>query len=108
MSEVKERNKMHIGKPLFGNVFGDNNTIKVLDFLFMGKDLDFTLTHIHNGTGLSRTAIRNALEQLLNNELVEKSREDEKSKYYRISRNNKKFKILENLYNQIMKEIIAN
>jgi len=35
--------KMKIGKPLFANIFGENNNIKVLDFLFMGKEFDFTL-----------------------------------------------------------------
>ena len=94
------------GKPLFENLFGENNIIKVLDFIYMGKDFDFTLTHISNGTGLSRTAIRNAIDFLLENKLAEISREDDKSTYYRINKNSDKYKLLESLYNKVREEII--
>lgn len=102
---VKMEGSIMRGKPLFENIFGENNIIKVIDFLYMGKDLDFTLTHISNGTGLSRTAVRNAVEFLLNNKLVEISRKDSKSSYYRINKNSDKYKILESLYNKVKKEI---
>ena len=97
---------MKIGKPLFETVFGENNTIKVLDFLFMGKNFDFTLTHIHNGTGLSRTAVRNAITNLLEKEIVIQSRKDIKSKYYQINKQNSKYNVLETLYKQLKKDII--
>lgn len=100
------KEKLVVGKPLFGNIFGETKVLKVLDFLFMGKDFDFTLTQIHNGTGLSRTAIRNALEELLKIKIIEKSREDEKSKYYRINKNNEKFNLLNLLYMKLTNEII--
>lgn len=100
--------KGNVGKPLFENVFGENNTIKVLDFLFMGDDFDFTLTHIHKGTGLSRTAVRNAIVALLKSELVEKSREDDKSKYYKVNKKSNKYKVLQNLYKQIMSDVISS
>lgn len=100
--------KLRIGKPLFENIFGENNTIKVLDFLYMGNDFDFTLTHIHNGTGLSRTAVRNAIEFLLNNKLAIESRQDDKSKYYKINKQSNKYKLLKSLYKTIQKEVLAS
>jgi len=96
-----------IGKPLFENVFGENNTIKVLDFLFMGGNFDFTLTHIHKGTGLSRTAVRNAVENLEKQDLIEQSRKDNKSKYYKINKHNNKYCLLDMLYKKIKSEVIA-
>ena len=95
------------GKPLFENIFGENNTIKVLDFLIMGHNFDFTLTQLRKGTGLSRTAIRNALENLIKVGLVEKSREDTKSKYYKINKKSNKFKALDKLQKRIMADIIS-
>jgi len=100
--------EIKIGKPLFENVFGENNTIRVLDFLFMGKDFDFTLTHISNGTKLSRTAVRNAIRDLSSKELVIKSREDKKSNYYKINKGNNKYKILETIYKKIMQDVISS
>jgi len=100
------RGKIMLGKPLFENIFGENNVIKVLDFLYQGKDFDFTLTHISNGTGLSRTAVRNAIGFLLNNQSAEVSREDDKSAYYRINKHSDKYKLLESLYNKVKREVI--
>jgi len=99
---------MEKGKPLFENIFGENNTIKVLDFLFMGKDFDFTLTHIHNGTGLSRTAVRNAISNLKEKDLVVLSREDEKSKYFKINKKSNKFSLLNSLYNKLINDVISS
>lgn len=95
------------GKALLENIFGENNTLKVLDFLLMGKDFDFTISHIHNGVDISRTAVRNALKQLLDRDIAIVSREDEKSKYYKINKSSNKFKLLEGLYEEISQEVMA-
>lgn len=100
--------RRQVGKPLLENLFGENNSIKVLDFFVMGKDFDFTLTQIHNGTGLSRTAIRNALEKLKKVQLIEQSRADKKSAYYRINKKSDKFKLIEQLYRKVMVDVINN
>lgn len=98
---------MKRGKPLLVNIFGENNTIKVLDFLIMGKDFDFTITHIGNGTGLSRTAVRNSLLKLTDINIVEKSRSDDKSDYFRINKKNNKFIILNELYERVMADVVV-
>ena len=103
----KDMTKIMIGKPLFENIFGENTIIKVIDFLYMGKDFDFTLTHISNGTGLSRTAVRKSLNFLLENGLAKVSREDTKSTYYCINKKNDKYNLLESLYNKVKKEIVT-
>jgi len=97
---------MECGKPLLANIFGENNTIKVLDFLFMGKEFDFTLTHISNGTRLSRTAVRNAIGELIDKKIVIESRKDSKSKYYKINKRENKYKILESLYKKLQIEVM--
>lgn len=94
------------GKPLLENLFGENNIIKVVNFLYMGKDFDFTLTHISNGTGLSRTAVRNAVHFLLGNKLAQISRTDDQSSYYKINKHSDKYKLLGSLYNIVKKEVI--
>ncbi len=96
-----------LGRPLLENIFGENNNIKVLDFLLMGKDFDFTLTQIHYGTGLSRTAIRNALDKLVKAGVVEVSRSDKKSSYFKINKHSDKYNLLEQLYKNIMADVIA-
>ena len=100
--------RMRMGKPLLVNLFGENNTVKVLDFLLKGKDFDFTLTHIHNGTGLSRTAVRNAIENLNEIDVVEISRKDSKSTYYKINKKSDKYHILETLHRKLMKDVICS
>ena len=108
MLDVLSGIKMKIGKPLFENIFGENNTIKVLDFLFLGKEFDFTITQISKGTGLSRTAVRNAIDNLLNYKMVEQSREDDKSKYFKINTQNNKFSLLDELYNKLKMDIVLS
>lgn len=98
------KNKIVV-KPLFENVFGENNTIKVLDFFLMGKDFDFTLSQIAIGTDLSRTAVRNAISELLDKKMIVVSREDVKSTYYRINKEDKKFELLTKLYKELKKEV---
>ena len=102
------KQKLLLGKPLFENVFGTNNTIKVLDFFFMGRNFDFTITHVHKGTELSRTAVRKAIKDLLNKELITISRKDDKSSYYSINKNNNKFNLLNLIYKKIQQDIIKS
>ncbi|MCK5107184.1 MAG: winged helix-turn-helix transcriptional regulator [Nanoarchaeota archaeon] len=103
---MKQAKQILVGKPLFENIFGEGSVIKVLDFLVMGKNFDFTLSHISNGTGLSRTAVRNSINDLIERGIVMVSREVGKSKYYAINKIDKKFNILERLYKLIEKEVI--
>lgn len=100
------KQKLLLGKPLFENVFGTNNTIKVLDFFFLGQNFDFTITQIHKGTGLSRTAVRNAIEELLDKSLIAQTREDDKSKYFQINKKNNKYSLLHLIYKRISQDVI--
>lgn len=95
-----------LGKPLLENVFGRNNTIRVLDFLVMGREFDFTLSQIESGTGLSRTAIRRAIRNLSKVDVIEQSREDKKSAYFRINKKSNKYKLIKAIYNKVIGNII--
>ena len=98
---------MKRGKPLFENIFGENNTIKVLDFLVMGKDFDFTLSHIAKGTGISRTAVRKAITEFVDKGIVIVSRQEGISVYYKINKNDHKYSLLNSLYKLVQNEVIA-
>ena len=98
---------MKKGKPLFENIFGENTTVKVLDFLVMGKNFDFTLSHISNGTNLSRTAVRKAINELINRKIVKISRTIGTSAYYQINKDSKKYPLLTELYKLIQADIIS-
>ncbi len=99
--------KKQIGKALFSNVFGENTEIKLIDFFVGFKDFDFTLTQLENGIGISRASIRPKLKEMVERGVVEISRQDDKSTYYRINKADEKYKILQKLQKAIEKEVIG-
>ncbi|MFT4326188.1 MAG: helix-turn-helix domain-containing protein [Candidatus Woesearchaeota archaeon] len=103
---MKKEKDGQTGKALFSNIFGENTPIKIIDFLMMGNNFDFTLSHISNGIGVSRTSVRNSINQLIETGIVEISRVDNKSTYYRIRKEDSKYPLLEDLYNKLQKEVL--
>ena len=95
------------GRPLLSLVFGESNKLKIIDFFLMGKEYDFTLSHISFGTGLSRTAVRNGISDLVKKKVVVMSRKDKKSVYYRINRENIKYQIINDLYSKLVSENLS-
>lgn len=101
-----KRNKKY-GKALFSNLFGESTRITIVDFLVGYHGMRFTLTHIENGIGISRTTIRKHMEELIEIGLVEISKKDNKSKYYSIKKNTKEFTLLYKLHRDIGKNLVG-
>jgi len=94
-------NKIKTGKPLLLNLFGENKSIEVMDFLLMGKGYDFTISHISKGSGVSRTVVYKTISSLKDVGIIEETRE----KYYRLKNENSKVKHLVKLYKELQEEI---
>lgn len=69
-------------------VFGNNPTIKVLDFLITFADFDYPLTEIAKNSGISYSTMQTFWHKLESNNLVTKTRRVGKSDMYKLNTNN--------------------
>ncbi len=57
-------------KSVFVEYFGDYPLIRVLDFLIVGRDIDYSMTEIAKNSGVGWTAFSEAWKQLNEKEIV--------------------------------------
>ena len=69
-------------------VFGNNPTIKVLDFLITFADFDYPLTEIAKNSGVSYSTMQTFWHKLEINNIVIKTRRVGKSNMYKLNTNN--------------------
>ena len=69
-------------------VFGNNPTIKVLDFLITFADFDYPLTEIAKNSGVSYSTMQTFWHKLEINNIVIKTRRVGKSDMYKLNINN--------------------
>lgn len=75
-------------------VFGNNPTIKVLDFLITFADFDYPLTEIAKNSGVSYSTMQVFWHKLERNNLVIKTRRVGKSDMYKLNTKNSAVKEL--------------
>ncbi|HLC31123.1 MAG TPA: hypothetical protein VJK51_00490 [Candidatus Nanoarchaeia archaeon] len=69
-------------------VFGNNPTIKVLDFLLTFADFDYPLTEIAKNSGVSYSTLQTFWHKLERNAIVLKTRRVGKSDLYKLNTSN--------------------
>jgi hypothetical protein len=73
---------------IFGEVFGSNPVIKVLDFLITFQLFDYPLTEIARNSGVSYSTLQTFWEKLEKNCIVIKTRRVGKSDLYKLNTKN--------------------
>ena len=86
---------MRNGKTIFLRIFGDSPILRVLDFLIVNDDFDYSMTDIAALSGVGYATLKLFWQELEKNEIVIKTREVGKAKLYKLNDKNvvvKKFK----------------
>ena len=72
-------------KSVFVEYFGDYPLIRVLDFLILGRDLDYSLTEIAKNAGVGWTAFSDIWPSLVKKEIVTFTRKVGNAKLFRLN-----------------------
>lgn len=75
-------------KSVFVEYFGDYPLIRVLDFLILGRDIDYSMTEIAKNSGVGWTAFSDIWPQLIKKEIVIFTRKIGNAKLYRLNTKN--------------------
>ena len=75
-------------KSVFVEYFGNYPLIKVLDFLILGRDMDYSLTEIAKNAGVGWTAFSELWPQLVEKQIVLFTRQVGNAKLFRLNLKN--------------------
>lgn len=75
-------------KSVFVEYFGDYPLIKVLDFLMVGRDMDYSMTEIAKNSGVGWTSFSEIWRQLINKGIVIFTRKIGNAKLFRLNTKN--------------------
>lgn len=75
-------------KSVFVEYFGDYPLIRVLDFLILGRDMDYSMTEIAKNAGVGWTAFSEIWPQLIKKEIVILTRKIGNAKLYKLNTRN--------------------
>jgi len=75
-------------KSVFVEYFGDYPLIRVLDFLILGRDMDYSMTEIAKNSGVGWTAYSDIWPQLIKKDIVIFTRKIGNAKLYRLNAKN--------------------
>jgi len=75
-------------KSLFLEYFGDTPQLRVLDFLIDNHFFDFPMTEIARGSNVSYNSLKKFFVNLVNSEIIIKTRRIGKSDYYKLNLKN--------------------
>lgn len=77
-----------IRSSIFRDVFGNNPTMKVLDFLIENKGIDFSKKEIIEGAGISKDTLFNYWQEIEEQQIVIVTRKFGKTKLYTLNSKN--------------------
>ncbi len=86
---------MNEKKSIFLEIFGESPILKVLDFLVVNEDFDYSMTDIAHLSGVGYSTLKVFWKRLENGKIVENTRTVGKAKMYKL-----------NLKNPIVKKFI--
>lgn len=83
-------------KSVFLEIFGESPILKVLDFLIINEDFDYSMTDIANLSGIGYSTLKLIWPKLEKSNIIKQTRIIGKAKMYKLNNQNsivKKFKI---------------
>src|SRR3989339_1217856 len=75
-------------KSVFVEYFGDYPLIRILDFLVLGRDMDYSMTEIAKNAGVGWTSFSEIWPQLIEKEIVTATRKIGNAKLFRLNTEN--------------------
>ena len=87
---------------LFRNALGDTPKIRVLEFLIEGRELDYSISDIAEGSGIGRTTLFRVFEDLLKNQIIKPTRQIGNAKLFRLNEANPFVKKMIELFDEVI------
>ena len=75
-------------KSVFVEYFGDYPLIRILDFLVLGRDMDYSMTEIAKNAGVGWTSFSEIWPQLIEKEIVTATRKIGNARLFRLNTEN--------------------
>jgi len=95
---------------LFRKALGDTPKIRVLEFLIEGRELDYSISNIAEGSEIGRTTLFRIFQDLIKAKIIMPTREIGNAKLYKLNLENPFVKKLVGIFDEIImpkKKIIA-
>lgn len=89
---------------IFVEYFGDTPLVRILNFLILGKDFDYSRTEIAEGAKVGWTSFTSAWRRLLEKEAVIHTRDIGKAKLFKLNTRNSTIQKIVQLHWEILKE----
>ncbi len=89
---------------IFVEYFGDTPLVRIINFLILGKDFDYSMTEIAEGAGVGWTSFTRAWKTLLENNAVIPTREIGRAKLFKLNTNDPTIKKIIKFHWEILKE----
>ena len=93
---------------VLGDLFFGVSTAKILDFLLIFREFDYSEADISRNAGVSARQIYRALPKLVNLDLVELTRVSGRSKMYKINANTEAIQALEKFVYHVAKKKVQD
>lgn len=93
---------------VLGDLFFGASTARILDFLLIFREFDYSEADISRNAGVSSRQIYRSLPKLVNLDLVELTRVSGRSKMYKINANTEAIQALEKFVYQIAKKKVQD
>ena len=103
-------------KTVFLETFGDSPTLRIMDFLVVNEDFDYSMTDIANLSGVGYSTLKLFWNRLEKSRIVAQTRTVGKAKMYKLNLSNpviKKFRdfywetIKQKIHEKVKKEIVV-
>lgn len=89
---------------IFVEYFGNSPLVRILNFLILGKDFDYSMTEIAEGAGVGWTSFTRAWKILVKKNAVVQTRTIGKAKLFKLNTTDPTIKKLVKLHWEIIKE----
>ncbi|MBI4140068.1 hypothetical protein HY483_03850 [Candidatus Woesearchaeota archaeon] len=89
---------------IFVGYFGDTPLVRIMNFLILGKDFDYSMTEIAEGAGVGWTSFTRAWNTLLKKNSVVHTRDIGKAKLFKLNTADATIKKIVRLHWEIIKE----
>ena len=88
---------------IFVEYFGDTPFVRILNFIILGKDFDYSMTEIAEGAGVGWTSFTRAWKTLMENNAVVHTRDIGKAKLFKLNTNDPTIQKIVRLHWEILK-----
>ena len=87
---------------LFRKSFGDTPRIRVLEFLFEGRELDYSISDIAEGARIGRTTLFRIFDDLVKNEIIVFTRQIGNAQLYKLNMKNNFVRKIADIFDEII------